>query len=97
MIKTNGYYEANDENGNSKIGALDSIGGKYNDVRDYKEVSVLIYNDYKIMGRFFQLKSQAISLPSNLLKQKLNENLTIDIYVHEKDSSLCFYDLSFLI
>ena len=96
-ILANDYYEENIEGGNYRVKTIDAL---YDSNRNYSEVhkfaSVIVYNNYVVMGKKYRLRSETIDSNPNDIGEKLKKKGIIDIYFDEKNIENHYFDLSFL-
>ena len=96
-ILANDYFEEDNDAGHFKIKAIDAL---YDNERNYTQVhkfaSVIVYNDYLVLGKKYRLRSETIDLRPDDIEEKLRKKETIDIYLDEKNIKNHYFDLSFL-
>ena len=96
-ILVNDYYEEDIEGGHYKVKAIDAL---YDSNRNYSQVhkfaSVIVYNNYLVMGKKYRLRSKTIDLRPDDIKERLRKKGIIDIYYDEKNIENHYFDLSFL-
>ncbi len=97
QILTNDYYEEDTEGGNSKAKAIDALyDGKRNVSRVHKFASVIVYNDYMVMGKKYRLRSGTIDLAPADIAAKLKAKEMVDVYLDDQHIEDHYFDLSFL-
>lgn len=97
IILTSEFYE--DDFGDellSRISILDSFLKRKQNTKELKQVSFISFNDFFLHNNRKVLNSVSIYIPEIIIRKKLQQKQSVDIYYKEDDTFRYYYDLSFL-